>query len=69
VFNQVEKPSDILAADKLLFPGVGAYEQAMGALRERGYIDALKEYVQVISCFSFTYIFMFLMSICWLHQA
>jgi len=47
---QVGKPSDILAADKLLFPGVGAYEQAMGALKERGYIDALKEYVQVVHC-------------------
>jgi len=45
--DQVKKPSDILAADKLLFPGVGAYEQAMGAFKDRGYIDALKEYVQV----------------------
>ena len=43
---QVEKPSDILAAEKLLFPGVGAYEQAMGALKDRGYIDAVREYVQ-----------------------
>ena len=43
----MEKPSDILSADKLLFPGVGAFEQAMGALKDRGYVDALREYIQV----------------------
>lgn len=45
---QVEKPSDILAAEKLLFPGVGAFEQAMGALKDRGYVEALQEYIKVM---------------------
>jgi len=43
---QVERPEDILAADRIVFPGVGAYEQAMGVLARRGYIDPLKEYIQ-----------------------
>lgn len=43
---QVEKPEDILAADRIVFPGVGAFEQAMGVLSRRGYIDPLKEYIQ-----------------------
>ena len=47
---QVEKPEDILAADKLLFPGVGAYEQAMGVIQAKGYTEPLKEYIQVSRC-------------------
>ena len=44
---QVEKVEDILNADKLLFPGVGAFEQAMGALKRLGYTQALKDYILV----------------------
>ena len=47
---QVQKPQDILAADRIVFPGVGAFEQAMGVLARRGYIDPLKEYIQACSC-------------------
>ena len=54
-FLQVEKSSDILAADKLLFPGVGAFEQAMGALKDRGYVEALQEYIQVKDCVEVLY--------------
>lgn len=46
---QVQKPEDILAADRIVFPGVGAFEQAMGVLARQGYIDPLKEYIQARS--------------------
>ena len=45
---QVESYKDILDAQKLLFPGVGSYGQAMGALQDRGLVDALKEFLQVL---------------------
>lgn len=47
VLGQVRTAADILEAERLLFPGVGAFEQAMGALKDRGYTEALKEYVKV----------------------
>jgi imidazole glycerol-phosphate synthase len=43
----VQSPQDILDAKKLLFPGVGSYGQAMGALKERGYVQPLTEYLRV----------------------
>lgn len=43
---QVNSQEDILSAKKLLFPGVGSYGQAMNELIKKGYIEALKEYVQ-----------------------
>lgn len=42
---QVLSVADIQHADKLVFPGVGAFEQAMGRLKSLGYEAALKEYV------------------------
>lgn len=44
---QVRSPEDILAADRLVFPGVGAFEQAMGALQKRGFVEPLKDYILV----------------------
>lgn len=44
---QVERPADILSADRLIFPGVGAFGQAMKILKERGWTAPLKEYLQV----------------------
>ncbi|GAX76470.1 hypothetical protein CEUSTIGMA_g3915.t1 [Chlamydomonas eustigma] len=44
--KDVEKPSDILKAERLIFPGVGAYGQAMRILSKKGMIDPLKEYLQ-----------------------
>lgn len=38
--------SDIANANKLIFPGVGSFGAAMHNLQERGYIDALKEYIE-----------------------
>lgn len=44
---QVSNPKDIMGAEKLIFPGVGAFEQAMGVLRSKEYTEPLKEYIQV----------------------
>lgn len=44
---QVNTYEDILNAKKLVFPGVGSYGQAMDVLVERGYVEPLKEYIQV----------------------
>ena len=44
---QVKSPSDITNARKLIFPGVGAYAQAMKRLEDMDYVNPLKEYVQV----------------------
>ncbi|MFA5093719.1 MAG: imidazole glycerol phosphate synthase subunit HisH [Candidatus Omnitrophota bacterium] len=39
------KARDILKADKLVFPGVGAFKDAMEELRTRKLIDPIKEFV------------------------
>eukprot|EP00879_Flechtneria_rotunda_P014163 GHRR01014799.1.p1 GENE.GHRR01014799.1~~GHRR01014799.1.p1 ORF type:complete len:320 (+),score=66.67 GHRR01014799.1:173-1132(+) len=44
--KDVERPSDIAAADKLVFPGVGSFGQAMDVLKEKQYIQPLTEYIQ-----------------------
>lgn len=44
---QVSKPSDITAADKLIFPGVGAFGQAMDVLQQKDYVQPLVDYIQV----------------------
>ena len=43
--RDVSKPEDILSAERLIFPGVGAYGSAMQILKERGLVEPLKEYV------------------------
>ncbi len=45
--GQVESAADIAAADKLVFPGVGAFGQAMHILQQRGYVEALRDYIHV----------------------
>lgn len=40
------KPEDIRACDKIVLPGVGAFDDAMSELKNRGLISALKEYIQ-----------------------
>tara|TARA_B110000977_G_scaffold78825_3_gene106033 strand:- start:5791 stop:7434 length:1644 start_codon:yes stop_codon:yes gene_type:complete len=42
--KDVTTADEISKADKLIFPGVGAYGSAMDILRERDLIDPLKEY-------------------------
>ncbi|MBU8850155.1 MAG: imidazole glycerol phosphate synthase subunit HisF [Desulfobacterales bacterium] len=41
----VTRPSDILDAEKLLFPGVGNYESMIRILNEKKYIHPLREYL------------------------
>ncbi|KAI1318939.1 Histidine biosynthesis bifunctional protein hisB [Mortierella claussenii] len=41
----VKDPSDILKADKLIFPGVGAFGSAMTSLHTKGYAEPLKQYL------------------------
>jgi glutamine amidotransferase/cyclase len=45
---QVNSVADISNAQRLVFPGVGAFEQAMGVLEKKGYIEPLRDYIQVI---------------------
>ncbi|XP_025794998.1 imidazole glycerol phosphate synthase hisHF, chloroplastic isoform X2 [Panicum hallii] len=45
--RDVRSPEDILAADRLVFPGVGAFGSAMDVLNSTGMADALREYVQM----------------------
>lgn len=42
----VEKPEDITAARKLVFPGVGAFGSAVAALKRLGYFEPLKAYLK-----------------------
>lgn len=43
--RDIERASDIASASKLVFPGVGTYGQAMSILAQRGYTQALKDYI------------------------
>ncbi|KAG0058039.1 Histidine biosynthesis bifunctional protein hisB, partial [Linnemannia elongata] len=43
----VKDPSDILKADKLIFPGVGAFGSAMQSLHAKGYAEPLKQYLSL----------------------
>lgn len=44
--KEVESAADIAGAERLVFPGVGAFGQAMQILEQRGYTQALKDYIQ-----------------------
>ncbi|KAG9304268.1 hypothetical protein G9A89_019830 [Geosiphon pyriformis] len=41
----VNQPSDVLIADKLIFPGVGAFGNAMQSLVSKKYVEPLKQYI------------------------
>ena len=43
--TQIERPGDILKAERLIFPGVGAFGAAMERLHGLGYVEPLKEYL------------------------
>ncbi len=43
--RSVTSPEDILAAERLVFPGVGAFGSMMQILHERGYVAPLKAYL------------------------
>jgi glutamine amidotransferase len=40
------KPEDIASADRVILPGVGAFEDGMRGLRERGLVESLIDYVR-----------------------
>lgn len=41
-FKIVEQPSELASFDRLILPGVGAFDETMKLLRNRGWIDALQ---------------------------
>ena len=41
----IERPADILKAERLIFPGVGAFGAAMDRLHRLGYMQPLREYL------------------------
>lgn len=43
--TEIERPEDILKAERLIFPGVGAFGAAMERLHRLGYVEPLKEYL------------------------
>ncbi|GJN87364.1 hypothetical protein Rhopal_000313-T1 [Rhodotorula paludigena] len=44
-FKWVQTPEDIDKADRILFPGVGAFGSAMAGLHKRGFVEPLKAYI------------------------
>ncbi|KAI4375400.1 hypothetical protein MLD38_013274 [Melastoma candidum] len=44
--KDVKTPEDILSADRLVFPGVGAFASAMDVLNQKGMTDALRAYIK-----------------------
>ncbi len=43
--TEIEGPEDILKAERLIFPGVGAFGAAMARLHAQGYVEPLKAYL------------------------
>eukprot|EP00976_Prorocentrum_cordatum_P112302 1195510-Prorocentrum_minimum.AAC.2 len=44
--REVEKPSDIANAERLIFPGVGSFGAAMDILNAKGFSDPLRDYLR-----------------------
>ncbi|POY72445.1 hypothetical protein BMF94_4271 [Rhodotorula taiwanensis] len=44
-FKWIQTAEDIKNADRILFPGVGAFGSAMAGLQKRGFVEPLKEYI------------------------
>ncbi|MEA3277794.1 MAG: imidazole glycerol phosphate synthase subunit HisF [Pseudomonadota bacterium] len=44
--TDIERPQDILKAERLIFPGVGSFGAAMQRLHALGYVGPLKEYLR-----------------------
>jgi imidazole glycerol phosphate synthase subunit hisH (EC 2.4.2.-)/imidazole glycerol phosphate synthase subunit hisF (EC 4.1.3.-) len=43
--TEIERPEDILKAERLIFPGVGAFGAVMERLHHLGYVEPLQEYL------------------------
>ena len=41
----IDKPEDIIKAERLVLPGVGAFRDAIATLTEKGMVDPIKEFV------------------------
>jgi glutamine amidotransferase/cyclase len=41
----VQTAEDILSAERLVFPGVGAFGSMMNILNEKNYVDPLRDYL------------------------
>eukprot|EP00898_Chlorokybus_atmophyticus_P005640 jgi/Chlat1/6077/Chrsp4S06351 len=44
--REVTKPEDIASAERLIFPGVGAFAAAMDVIVRKGYAEPLKDYIR-----------------------
>ena len=44
--DAITTPEEIAAAEVLVFPGVGSFGKCMEVLHERGWLEALRAYVQ-----------------------
>ena len=44
--EDITSPSQIQNAQVIIFPGVGSYRSAMTVLKEKGYVEPLKEYLK-----------------------
>ncbi|CAD7702077.1 unnamed protein product [Ostreobium quekettii] len=44
--KDVQNAQDIVNAQRLIFPGVGSFGHAMDVIRERGYVEPLREYIE-----------------------
>lgn len=44
--DDVNRPEEILSAEKLVFPGVGSFGIAMEQLRKRGYMEPLRRRIR-----------------------
>jgi imidazole glycerol-phosphate synthase len=44
--TDIQRPEDILRAERLIFPGVGSFGSAMQRLHQYGYVEPLREYLR-----------------------
>jgi imidazole glycerol-phosphate synthase len=44
--TDIQRPEDILRAERLIFPGVGSFGAAMQKLHQYGYVEPLREYLR-----------------------
>jgi glutamine amidotransferase/cyclase len=44
--TEIERPEDILRAERLIFPGVGSFGSTMQRLHQLGYVEPLRQYLR-----------------------
>src|SRR3989338_2335697 len=45
-YNVTDKPKDLIAADKIIFPGVGSFGDCIASLKDKGLFDTLKKEIK-----------------------